>query len=237
MSSTASARTFVEFTNPADASHPAYRVFVAGPFALSNQPGQLMSRALLRAVLIDVTRNDGVKARGESGTVRYEYPGLSDVFTAYPERSPDLPTCALCGQWKAEHENASNATHCGKFTFFGAPGTDSLLCTTCRQPHGHHGQRFTVACDEFQAVNLWGHRLAPYTTARFLVIRHDGWGLANVEFPTDDHEAAVRVVEQAKAETAHEAERGRDFLYVPVGFWPSISWKGEAAHDGTAVRP
>ncbi|CAL9326742.1 hypothetical protein [Streptomyces sp. SudanB91_2054] len=232
---TVPARPYVEFTSPAEASSPAYRVFVAGPFALSNQPGQLMSRALLRAVLIDVTRNAGVMARAESGAVRYEYPGLSDVFTAYPERSPDLPTCALCGQWKAEHENPANATHCGKFAFFGAPGTESLLCTTCRQPHGHHGQRFTVACDDFQAVNLWGQRLAPYTTCRFLVICHDGWVLANVELPAD-WEAAARVVERAKADTAHEEERGRDFLYVPVGFWPSIAWKGEAAHDGTAGR-
>ncbi|MDH6449582.1 hypothetical protein M2155_001990 [Streptomyces sp. SAI-119] len=235
-SATASARPYVEFTKPAEASHPAYRIFVAGPFALSNQPGQLVSRALLRAVLIDVARNTGVMARTTTGAVRYEYPGLPDVFTAHPERSPDLPTCALCGQWKAEHENASNASHCGKFTFFGVPGTDSLLCTTCRQPHGHHGQPFTVACDDFQAANLWGHRLAPYTTVRFLVIRHDGWVLENVELPAD-HESAARVVEQAKADTAHEAERGRDFLYMPAGSWPSNAWKGEATHYGTVGRP
>ncbi len=231
-----SARPFTQFTNPAEASHPAYRIFVAGPFALSNQPGQLVSRALLRAVLIDVTRNAGAMAHAESGIVRYEYQGLSDVFTAYPERSPDRPTCALCGQWEAEHKNASNATHCGKFAHFGGPGTQSLLCTTCRQPHGHHGQQFTVACGDFHAVNLSGHRLAPYTTVRFLVVRHDGWVLANVELP-DDWEAAARVVEQAKADTAHEAERGRDFLHMPVGSWPSIAWEGEAVHDGTAARP
>ncbi|MFJ1552788.1 hypothetical protein [Streptomyces mirabilis] len=235
-SSTVSAHPFIELSNPAEASHPEYRLFVAGPFALSNQPGQLVSRALFRAVLVDVARNAGVMARAESGIVRYEYPGLSDVFAAYPERSPDRPTCALCGQWEAEHKNASNATHCGKFARFGAPGTQFLLCTTCRQPHGHHGQRFTVACDDFHAVNLSGHQLAPYTTVRFLVVCHDGWVLANVELP-DNWETAARVVEQAKAETKHEAERGRDFLYMPVGSWPSIAWKGEATHDGTAARP
>lgn len=148
-----SVKSYARFTDPATAKAPAYRMFVYGTYALSNQPGQVMSLALMRAVLIDATvRNDGSMARDEeSGSLMYEYPGLQDVFVAHPYPDFGQPRCTRCGQWKSEHANP-NATACDMFVIHPPEDFVHRRCAECQQPLLHHGRLFTVACNDFIAI-------------------------------------------------------------------------------------
>ncbi|MFJ8301316.1 hypothetical protein ACIQ9R_36195 [Streptomyces sp. NPDC094447] len=141
---------YAPFTDPADATFPAYRVFAYGPHVLSRQKGQVMSGALMRAVLLNVTRdNDGSMSQDEvTGALAYRYPDLPDVFVAHPDPDPHLPLCAKCGQWESEHANP-NGTACDAFTVLPAGHRDTAECSDCRQPRLHHGGRYTVACKGF----------------------------------------------------------------------------------------
>ncbi|MFB8025925.1 MULTISPECIES: hypothetical protein [unclassified Streptomyces] len=151
-----STKDYVRFTDPAMASFAAYRMFVYGDNVMSDQPGQVMSMALMRAVLINVTELDGYMVLDElSGSLMYKFPDIADVFIAHPD--PDKETdgsrylCAVCGQWKSEHRNP-NGTACDGFHVRPVHGcADNPRCVHCDEPKLHHGRRYTVACDAFEA--------------------------------------------------------------------------------------
>lgn len=138
----------VPFTDPAEATFPAYRVFVYGPHVLPDQKGQVMSLALMRAVLINATRDTGGSMAKDdlTGALTYRYPELSDVFVAHPDPDPGKPLCSACGQWDSEHANP-NGTACA-FHVRLSP-VDNPECFNCDQPLHHHGRRYTVACDDY----------------------------------------------------------------------------------------
>ncbi|MFJ4342644.1 hypothetical protein [Streptomyces sp. NPDC088915] len=219
----ASVRSYTHFTDPADATFPAYRVFVYGPHVLPDQKGQVMSRALLRAMLINATKdNCGSMARDElSGGLRYRYPDLPDTFVAHPDPDLRLRECATCGQWVSEHANP-NGSACATFTAQPEPGsTGNPLCERCRQPYKHHGRSLTVACADFlpvyedQRVRQDVKELCAALTEAGVTFRvqHSPWGALQV----DSAKGAYTVERVSDRSTA---------LGRPSGCWSALRWEG-----------